>query len=164
MAYHLWPLCSKIFFDLAHIIGLYRPKSTPLSRHLSSRLYLNNTVSVSVQYGQSIAYAVFNISSLSLAQNFVTGSCPKSAESSQEASHPTSAIWTSILSCHSFPAFISFRFPSKALYVLTWPFLLLTSCQNQKPFINISWYPQSSSTLWNCSKCGVYTVESEAGC
>jgi hypothetical protein len=25
-------------------------------------------------------------------------------------------------------------------------------------------YPQSSSTLWNYSKCGVYTVESEAGC
>jgi hypothetical protein len=24
--------------------------------------------------------------------------------------------------------------------------------------------PQSSSTLWNYSKCGVYTVESEAGC
>jgi hypothetical protein len=24
-------------------------------------------------------------------------------------------------------------------------------------------YPQSSSTLWNYSKCGVYTVESEAG-
>jgi hypothetical protein len=26
------------------------------------------------------------------------------------------------------------------------------------------YYPQSSSTLWNYSKCGVYTVESEAGC
>jgi hypothetical protein len=25
-------------------------------------------------------------------------------------------------------------------------------------------YPQSSSMLWNYSKCGVYTVESEAGC
>jgi hypothetical protein len=25
-------------------------------------------------------------------------------------------------------------------------------------------HPQSSSTLWNYSKCGVYTVESEAGC
>jgi hypothetical protein len=25
-------------------------------------------------------------------------------------------------------------------------------------------YPQSSSTLWNYRKCGVYTVESEAGC
>jgi hypothetical protein len=25
-------------------------------------------------------------------------------------------------------------------------------------------YPQSSSTLWDYSKCGVYTVESEAGC
>jgi hypothetical protein len=25
-------------------------------------------------------------------------------------------------------------------------------------------YPQSSSTLWNYSKCGVYTVGSEAGC
>jgi hypothetical protein len=25
-------------------------------------------------------------------------------------------------------------------------------------------YTQSSSTLWNYSKCGVYTVESEAGC
>jgi hypothetical protein len=24
--------------------------------------------------------------------------------------------------------------------------------------------PQSSSTLWNYSKCGVYTVESEEGC
>jgi hypothetical protein len=24
--------------------------------------------------------------------------------------------------------------------------------------------PQSSSTLWNYGKCGVYTVESEAGC
>jgi hypothetical protein len=24
--------------------------------------------------------------------------------------------------------------------------------------------PQSSTTLWNYSKCGVYTVESEAGC
>jgi hypothetical protein len=24
--------------------------------------------------------------------------------------------------------------------------------------------PHSSSTLWNYSKCGVYTVESEAGC
>jgi hypothetical protein len=28
----------------------------------------------------------------------------------------------------------------------------------------ISWNPQSSSTLRNYSKCGVYTVESEAGC
>jgi hypothetical protein len=25
-------------------------------------------------------------------------------------------------------------------------------------------YPQSSSKLWNYSKCGVYTVEGEAGC
>jgi hypothetical protein len=25
-------------------------------------------------------------------------------------------------------------------------------------------HPQSSSTLWNYSKCGIYTVESEAGC
>jgi hypothetical protein len=24
--------------------------------------------------------------------------------------------------------------------------------------------PQSSSTLWNYSKCGIYTVESEAAC
>jgi hypothetical protein len=33
----------------------------------------------------------------------------------------------------------------------------------EKTVISIS-YPQSSSTLWNYSKCGVYTVESEAGC
>jgi hypothetical protein len=26
------------------------------------------------------------------------------------------------------------------------------------------WIPQSSSTLWNYSKCGVYTAKSEAGC
>jgi hypothetical protein len=32
-----------------------------------------------------------------------------------------------------------------------------------KKFIEVA-YPQSSSTLWNYSKCGVYTVESEAGC
>jgi hypothetical protein len=30
--------------------------------------------------------------------------------------------------------------------------------------IDLVTYPQSSSTLWNYSKCGVYTVESEAGC
>jgi hypothetical protein len=30
--------------------------------------------------------------------------------------------------------------------------------------INTPLYPQSSSMLWNYSKCGVYTVESEAGC
>jgi hypothetical protein len=33
-------------------------------------------------------------------------------------------------------------------------------------YVLIYWVqnPQSSSTLWNYSKCGVYTVESEAGC
>jgi hypothetical protein len=30
--------------------------------------------------------------------------------------------------------------------------------------IKVIKFPQSSSTLWNYSKCGVYTVESEAGC
>jgi hypothetical protein len=36
----------------------------------------------------------------------------------------------------------------------------------ERPRIILRWqrYPQSSSTLWNYSKCGVYTVESEAGC
>jgi hypothetical protein len=32
------------------------------------------------------------------------------------------------------------------------------------PFVNHVKYPQSISTLWNYSKCGIYTVESEAGC
>jgi hypothetical protein len=35
---------------------------------------------------------------------------------------------------------------------------ILSSGALEKPI------PQSSSTLWNYSKCGIYTVESEAGC
>jgi hypothetical protein len=48
---------------------------------------------------------------------------------------------------------------------------VLDTRMDSSPKRLVSWYvlnvptiPQSSSTLWNYSKCGVYTVESEAGC
>jgi hypothetical protein len=36
--------------------------------------------------------------------------------------------------------------------------------EEEEAVLKSLYYPQSNSTLWNYSKCGVYTVESEAGC